>query len=515
MPDQLKAGIESLSGMDLSSVRVHRNSDKPAQLNALAYAQGTEIHLGPAQERHLPHEAWHVVQQMQGRVPASRRIGTVAINDDPSLESEADHMGSAALQARTADGPRRTATAVHNPVAQRAIGFEFEATKWQSRHRDVSHSDLQKGEKINRGIGYWLTADQTQDRSDLEFVTDPLDTETAVTTTMEQITAMAEALTTAQKKAPGTWLPLNAEVEAQTTNDLEFNAHVQVTVGVPLEHLPALYDTFASHMGGADHPHLRGRRRHKDAMAGKGVRPPPSTLNAAALSGPLQGFALVVIDTLAQGMIPVAYRNQDATVFPKALFPVMTRTRIEAMFAALPQADQDLLSYQSYGGWGRRLMRQEWIDWFVHAAVGQYERQSTGWFDSGGYDATGKATPEYLKKERLVTASFGNQSQINVTRADWLREIPNTDMLADERDMFGLGELGNKTDQLVEPKGGQWAAHVPRKAPVFELRNLFDYNGDRTKWMGFALDAWQRYHQAVGQYRYRSTVDPTKLLEKD
>src|SRR5688572_16083515 len=35
MPDPLKAGIESLSGMDLSDVRVHSNSDKPAQLNAL------------------------------------------------------------------------------------------------------------------------------------------------------------------------------------------------------------------------------------------------------------------------------------------------------------------------------------------------------------------------------------------------------------------------------------------------------------------------------------------------
>ena len=67
MPSQLKAGIETLSGVDISGVRVHRNSNKPAQLNALVYAQGNDIHLGPGQERHL-HEAWHVVQQRQGRV---------------------------------------------------------------------------------------------------------------------------------------------------------------------------------------------------------------------------------------------------------------------------------------------------------------------------------------------------------------------------------------------------------------------------------------------------------------
>ena len=67
LPDNLKR-IENLSGMSLDDVKVHRNSNKPAQLQAHAYAQGTDIHLGSGQEKHLPHEAWHVVQQKQGRV---------------------------------------------------------------------------------------------------------------------------------------------------------------------------------------------------------------------------------------------------------------------------------------------------------------------------------------------------------------------------------------------------------------------------------------------------------------
>jgi hypothetical protein len=71
LPDHLKSGVERLSGMDLSDVRVHYNSSKPAQLHAMAYAQGTDIYLGPGQEKHLPHEAWHVVQQKQGRVQAT------------------------------------------------------------------------------------------------------------------------------------------------------------------------------------------------------------------------------------------------------------------------------------------------------------------------------------------------------------------------------------------------------------------------------------------------------------
>lgn len=101
MPDHLKSGIESLSGMDMSSVRVHANSDKPAQLNALAYAQGNDIHLAPGQEQHLPHEAWHVVQQRQGRVQPTTQMQGVGINDDHALESEADAMGARALSTAT------------------------------------------------------------------------------------------------------------------------------------------------------------------------------------------------------------------------------------------------------------------------------------------------------------------------------------------------------------------------------------------------------------------------------
>lgn len=97
MPDSLKSGVESLSGHDLSDVRVHYNSPAPAQMQALAYAQGNDIHVGPGQEKHLPHEAWHVVQQREGRVQATTQLmkGT-PINDDPSLEAEATHMGNKA-----------------------------------------------------------------------------------------------------------------------------------------------------------------------------------------------------------------------------------------------------------------------------------------------------------------------------------------------------------------------------------------------------------------------------------
>jgi hypothetical protein len=99
LPDQLKSGIENLSGHAMDDVKVHYNSTKPVQMNAHAYAQGSDIHLAPGQEKHLPHEAWHVVQQKQGRVkPTMQMKSSVNINDDPSLEKEADIMGSKAMQ---------------------------------------------------------------------------------------------------------------------------------------------------------------------------------------------------------------------------------------------------------------------------------------------------------------------------------------------------------------------------------------------------------------------------------
>jgi len=98
MPDNLKSGIENLSGMSMDHVRVNYNSSQPAQLNALAYAQGSDIHIAPGQEKHLPHEAWHVVQQAQGRVQPTKQMKTgVPVNDDPGLEHEADVMGEKAL----------------------------------------------------------------------------------------------------------------------------------------------------------------------------------------------------------------------------------------------------------------------------------------------------------------------------------------------------------------------------------------------------------------------------------
>ena len=100
LPDRLKAGVEAISGLVMDDVRVHRDSSEPAKLSALAFTKGSDIHLGPGQEQHLPHEAWHVVQQKQGRVKVTTQLKGAPINESALLEAEADRMGG-----RAAAGP--------------------------------------------------------------------------------------------------------------------------------------------------------------------------------------------------------------------------------------------------------------------------------------------------------------------------------------------------------------------------------------------------------------------------
>ena len=61
LPDTLKSGIYTEVPSRLEFSQVHYNAAKPSQLQAHAYAQGKDIHVAPGQEKHLSHEAWHVV----------------------------------------------------------------------------------------------------------------------------------------------------------------------------------------------------------------------------------------------------------------------------------------------------------------------------------------------------------------------------------------------------------------------------------------------------------------------
>lgn len=95
IPTQLKERIEQSSGVSLDDVRVNYNSHLPARLDALAYTQGNRVEIAPGQDRHLPHELGHVVQQKLGTVRANARHPSgVSMNTDAGLEHQADEIGA-------------------------------------------------------------------------------------------------------------------------------------------------------------------------------------------------------------------------------------------------------------------------------------------------------------------------------------------------------------------------------------------------------------------------------------
>ncbi len=105
MPEDVRGKMEAAFGADFSQVRIHEGPHAEG-IGAQAYTQGTSIHFAPGQyqpesqrgQELLGHELAHVVQQSQGRVPATTQAKGVDINNDAALEREADEMGARAAR---------------------------------------------------------------------------------------------------------------------------------------------------------------------------------------------------------------------------------------------------------------------------------------------------------------------------------------------------------------------------------------------------------------------------------
>jgi hypothetical protein len=269
---------------------VYYNSSKPAQLQALAYTQGTDIHVGPAQEKYLAHEAWHVVQQKQRRVRPTLQIKDgVAINDDAGLEKEADVMGKKALQMRRSDhiatdssaqmatavqgtAETRDASAVagaaigspeekvrlnflstaprpcapHTNVIQRRIGFEFE-TDVKATCNGIFLSEYKDPVFRKQGAQWEIHADGKC----WEVVTDPVSSRTALIAIMDEITTFVGKcieLRDASKEDIQLGAVLDAlkwqgvdnrsrSIDLRKTWEITFGGKPQATLGVPLRYL--------------------------------------------------------------------------------------------------------------------------------------------------------------------------------------------------------------------------------------------------------------------------------------
>ena len=336
LPDPLKSGIEALSGVSMDDVKVHYNSGKPAQLQALAYAQGTAIHVAPGQERHLAHEAWHVVQQKQGKVqPTTQLKAGTLVNDDAGLEREADIMGEKALQPQvTETGRPHSIMAIQSAEApvQRKVGFEFETdNKIAKEYRDIiplkAHLWDDKG-------GFWHIQN---DDNKLEFVTEPFDDINAIPAAISQMTGLIKHIISSldkegvyeAKKANG-W---NYDVKINIKNIL-FYASPQSTEGVHLENIPAMLKE-----------HLP-----EDAWTAineKAGSILPGKSEDDGSDGPPRGLLYAIL-SLFNDLLDETLKPSD--MGPKQLLTMMHRTDFRSMYLSLTEPQRLLFKGWVKGG---------------------------------------------------------------------------------------------------------------------------------------------------------------------
>ncbi len=176
IPTHMKQDFEARSGLSYDDVRIHYSSVKPAELGALAYTQGTNVYIGPGQEKHLPHELVHVAQQKRGDVRPTGRLGNVPVNDDSELERQADR--GFVVQCANASSGSST------QIIQRKIGMEYQTV---GDNANVYVREIKKdGERTEdpkpndeHGLFLFETRDNikvTADGSDLEYVTPAVNT---------------------------------------------------------------------------------------------------------------------------------------------------------------------------------------------------------------------------------------------------------------------------------------------------------------------------------------------------
>ncbi|MEL6537951.1 MAG: DUF4157 domain-containing protein [Bacteroidota bacterium] len=129
LPNGLKTQLEGTFGTRLDHLRVKKNSGFPAKVGAIATTRGSQIDIAPghfnpnsAQGRKLiGHEAWHTVQQAQGRVKPTLQMKTGhLVNDSEALEREADVMGER-LSSRRLDVSPKARLASKSPSYRHVI----------------------------------------------------------------------------------------------------------------------------------------------------------------------------------------------------------------------------------------------------------------------------------------------------------------------------------------------------------------------------------------------------------
>jgi hypothetical protein len=120
MPVELKNKMENSFGTNFSDLSIHTNSSAAKNIGALAYTKGSDVHFAPGQfnpstqkgQELIGHELAHVVQQRQGGVKPTVQKKGIAVNNDKTLEKEADDVGAKASRGEKVNVSNQTNTSI-------------------------------------------------------------------------------------------------------------------------------------------------------------------------------------------------------------------------------------------------------------------------------------------------------------------------------------------------------------------------------------------------------------------
>jgi ribosomal protein S18 acetylase RimI-like enzyme len=133
IPAPLRTKMESAFNTSFANVKVHEGNHV-SSVGAIAYTQGNHVHFAPGQfnpetragQALLGHELAHVVQQQQGRVKATTQINGLPVNDQATLEQEADILGQKAAQMKAPAPLQKKDRADYQITSPRASGEGYQ-----------------------------------------------------------------------------------------------------------------------------------------------------------------------------------------------------------------------------------------------------------------------------------------------------------------------------------------------------------------------------------------------------
>jgi hypothetical protein len=316
------------------------------------------------------------------------------------------------------------------PILARNMGIELETSKFEvdtavpaKKAQPKSTRIPAKGAPVAHGRDFQLQSEALSDSSrGLEFVTNPPGMPT-LADWMRHAHDIAQMASEVEKRKNQTF---NAsilsggdpryEIEGKGQN---LDAHVQVTLGVPLAGIPKLFELLSgkaqptkptTKLAVMNQGTIGGAVDAKNQVQG-GLQ---NALGLAqAPSGELLGLVTLIEHYLVAG------NAQDVKTFPKAAVPVMTRTSFHRAFRMLPQAERQAIGQSM----------QQWIAALDTRTANAQQKGKSRVFGQTFYDQQ-SATPPV---------------RLGTTVSQWLRNMPHRDLLtpqgATHRLMAGMDPM--------------------------------------------------------------------------